>query len=1832
MRHFRRAIVTLAVLLLCMLCCAAAHADGGVLWLPAGTASIEEEAFCGDSALDKVILPQGIAEIGTRAFAGSSLRQINLPDSLAYDDIAGDAFDGTPLQYVIVSSYSPAGSWALDHQSALGYEIVWNNDLSAQGLYGQQRIVVPEGGAAELHTVLYAFDPIGIGFEWYVVGTDTEGNDVWTGPLAEGNGPSIVTGPIYGHERYVCRVSDAYGCRFDVWFDVMVDNALSIWPTLDEHDRNRNWLYVGQSGDSATLSVGASALDDSVLTYSWHSVEYVEGGDYWNTLAGETGTSLTTGPITGYSRFVCTVTDRYGTMNDCWFFVDVDPVVNSVTSGAAFDVGSTDAWVPLTYSVNGETVARGYRMGVLYSESADGIGVGADGRPACMDWTWGRESDVYGIANGKHYDGWLDEMIPGHTYYYSGVILDPDGYVLFLEDSVRSFTAGSGTDVQTLSLAVGSTGFAPRGDTKTPFRFTAPDAGWYEAVSDVLMAEMSVRRTDDSGCGWANNAVRVRFYAGDGETVYIFTRDWRSDAEIRVEAFTAPENDSVSSVIDLSGNYPAARVVLDISAETARQGYSFGVQFSPWEDFRDDCDYFFWFDGNEQVRANDTQSCEVTLIPGITYYYRGFINYHSGGTFLYEPDDPDRFVVGPGSVDDLPELTGEWTALSDIGETLYRFTAPAEGFYAIEADGMFWMNILNTNGAFLSCSDRTENDAGYAAIAVGLREDESVYVRVGGREGGSIRVTDPVGVIGTIDAAGTDNTLDVYSDRLFCFRAGEAGWYNLHTDRTGLQMQFYPVPGDQDISFTWNFYGGYTQSFRTQTDNETVYFLARFNMDDGPLGVSIEPVALPEEDAVVLRNPLTVGDTWAELELEYSVTEAAQELACQGWGYQVGVVYATGEIHFDEYGGWYAGEPGESFDGITEDWSWEPFFSVENGAVLTRRLDRLTPDTDYWCFAYVRDAQTGQIHAHTDVLAFRTEPASQDVVELSFGQPVSVPAPDGYADSVYRFVPDHTDMYTVVTQGLDYLDIYDGNSRWSAGSGSRNPDDAAFPYRQGFIGLQGMAYYIFVGNRHDGAPLYVGDGSELPLLTDSWPQEGERQWYDGRQVFRFTAPADGWYRFEFDGTDHGELCFGEPGNTGNNNGWPRFGEGNVVTRELEEGQTVYPGCWFDDQWAQVRMKAEAVVPATEISVATLDVTDVTDVSALFGIELGMPAPADGGNYTYGVQLRRMDDDPSFTGGEAWQNVSGDMSMVEWNQTAPREAGCRSFFDVRPLEPDTSYVYEAFVGVWDPQEQRDVFTFGGLKSFTTDPLHPDRSVREIAADEDIFLPRLDAEYQILSFTVPQQNAAELYNMWVRCSIWAITPDGSCLWPTNDGDGRTISIPGRGFEGQTYKIYVREWDWNGETTRLESFSAAEVFTGANQQLESGRVYSFTVPTDGEYLIGATDDGRICVYLPNEGGFNHGCGWGWVHEAGGSGETLLFRCERDDGNPVTEVVITPVENPVTDVDGLLAAAAAAGQIAQVRTSFEGFSIKVNDDITLTQDLELSTVAHLYLNADLTVGAGATLTAHGDIDIPDPGSRTVNGTLHVAGIQNKWWSCVRLTGGSLTVNGTVTVADDFASIAVDGSCYPGLTLQQLQALTAGVPNSGVEILVCADSDAKLDEAVALLSDDFGYRGVNVRLLSGYNVTGTALGKLEAFQDPNRTGIIADAGSCITVDADRTLTIYSALQLCGASVTVNGTMNVLGTLVFADGGEENNYAQSSFVNNGEVTAADGSTFMWVSQAVVTNNGIMNFTDNSSLYVSNNDLDQVVIDNTEGSVNLGVLAYQDGRITFDGGSVLLPYN
>ena len=110
------------------------------LRLPSSLKIIEEEAFYGDTSIGKVIVPEGATEIGERAFANSSLTEINLPDTLT--SIADTAFEG--LTDVTVTANE--GSWAYGWATDKGYITASGFDLAS--LFVDAGRIVKRNGSA----------------------------------------------------------------------------------------------------------------------------------------------------------------------------------------------------------------------------------------------------------------------------------------------------------------------------------------------------------------------------------------------------------------------------------------------------------------------------------------------------------------------------------------------------------------------------------------------------------------------------------------------------------------------------------------------------------------------------------------------------------------------------------------------------------------------------------------------------------------------------------------------------------------------------------------------------------------------------------------------------------------------------------------------------------------------------------------------------------------------------------------------------------------------------------------------------------------------------------------------------------------------------------------------------------------------------------------------------------------------------------------------------------------------------------------------------------------------------------------------------------------------------------------------------------------------------------------------------------------------------------------------------------------------------------------------------------------------------------------------------
>lgn len=126
----------------------------GLCWadftLPAQTRRIGEEAFCGLETDQPVLLPEGIEELGSRAFAEGAFMAIRFPASLRM--IAADAFEGvrTPL-LIEAEPDTEAVSFALARQLDFRADTVCRALLIGQSAYSDGRAL--QGTTRDLLTM-----------------------------------------------------------------------------------------------------------------------------------------------------------------------------------------------------------------------------------------------------------------------------------------------------------------------------------------------------------------------------------------------------------------------------------------------------------------------------------------------------------------------------------------------------------------------------------------------------------------------------------------------------------------------------------------------------------------------------------------------------------------------------------------------------------------------------------------------------------------------------------------------------------------------------------------------------------------------------------------------------------------------------------------------------------------------------------------------------------------------------------------------------------------------------------------------------------------------------------------------------------------------------------------------------------------------------------------------------------------------------------------------------------------------------------------------------------------------------------------------------------------------------------------------------------------------------------------------------------------------------------------------------------------------------------------------------------------------------------------------
>ena len=182
-----------------------------------------------------------------------------------------------------------------------------------QGLY-----IVKNGERAVLEVETVGADPSELQYQWYQVYWEPKYQMI---EIEGATSERCVTGPITSQSSFCCVATGASGATCETNVEVMVSNhlqAISLTPKTE-------W----QVGEKATLQVKVSADDLDGVTYQWRREREVYDADgnvnYENEKLESNGSdTFVTEPITDSWTYVCTITDRFGTVEAVYFYVNAE--------------------------------------------------------------------------------------------------------------------------------------------------------------------------------------------------------------------------------------------------------------------------------------------------------------------------------------------------------------------------------------------------------------------------------------------------------------------------------------------------------------------------------------------------------------------------------------------------------------------------------------------------------------------------------------------------------------------------------------------------------------------------------------------------------------------------------------------------------------------------------------------------------------------------------------------------------------------------------------------------------------------------------------------------------------------------------------------------------------------------------------------------------------------------------------------------------------------------------------------------------------------------------------------------------------------------------------------------------------------------------------------------------------------------------------------------------------------------------------------------------------------------------------------------------------------
>ena len=145
-------------------------------------------------------------------------------------------------------------------------------------------------------------------------------------------GYALATGPVDMHMRYYCDVTDQYGNRAYITFNIRIDTGLTL--------NNPSQAFTVPFGERAELTADASVKLGG-LRYQWYKITYdAAGGQGVRRLQGQTERTLVLDSVTVAGEYICDVIDDYGNVETAYIAISPENHLTAYVYGTQTDLQS----------------------------------------------------------------------------------------------------------------------------------------------------------------------------------------------------------------------------------------------------------------------------------------------------------------------------------------------------------------------------------------------------------------------------------------------------------------------------------------------------------------------------------------------------------------------------------------------------------------------------------------------------------------------------------------------------------------------------------------------------------------------------------------------------------------------------------------------------------------------------------------------------------------------------------------------------------------------------------------------------------------------------------------------------------------------------------------------------------------------------------------------------------------------------------------------------------------------------------------------------------------------------------------------------------------------------------------------------------------------------------------------------------------------------------------------------------------------------------------------------------------------------------------------------